>query len=365
MTVGNPACYAEVTIKECKMPIQPNFVERTAFYGLNAAPAPMLDLAGMLAYQTLSTAVRLDIFDCLAEKPSSVEELAAMLGADEAGVLRLLKALEAIGYVEERNGRYQNSSMTEKWFLNGTQMDMKAAVTTWDTFVHDLWPNSAQIIRSGERPFDFYQYTASTPGLSSAHQRMMMSNANLVGPDIVKKVVIPENATRLLDVGGGHGMFSVLFCQAHPWLQATIIDDEAALKTARENIDAHDLTIRITLQADDLWQANWGEDNDLILLFNLLHHYDLDTCGELLRKAHAALGPGGQVAIFDQVEGNVSGSATNAIVRLVALMYYLFADGRAFTREELEVLLYESGFQGLQFHPLRQAPGSSLIVAER
>lgn len=28
------------------MPIQPNFLERTAFFTLNAAPAPMLDLAG-------------------------------------------------------------------------------------------------------------------------------------------------------------------------------------------------------------------------------------------------------------------------------------------------------------------------------
>jgi hypothetical protein len=31
------------------MPIQPNFLERTAFFTLNAAPGPMLDLAGALA----------------------------------------------------------------------------------------------------------------------------------------------------------------------------------------------------------------------------------------------------------------------------------------------------------------------------
>lgn len=30
------------------MPIQPNFLERTAFFTLNAAPGPMLDLAGAL-----------------------------------------------------------------------------------------------------------------------------------------------------------------------------------------------------------------------------------------------------------------------------------------------------------------------------
>lgn len=30
------------------MPIQPNFLERTAFFTLNAAPGPMLDLALVL-----------------------------------------------------------------------------------------------------------------------------------------------------------------------------------------------------------------------------------------------------------------------------------------------------------------------------
>ena len=33
------------------MPVQPNFLERFAFHNLNLAPAIMLDIAGVLAYQ--------------------------------------------------------------------------------------------------------------------------------------------------------------------------------------------------------------------------------------------------------------------------------------------------------------------------
>ena len=29
---------------------------------------------------------------------------------------------------------------------------IKAAMTAWDAFIHDLWPYGPQIIRSGERP---------------------------------------------------------------------------------------------------------------------------------------------------------------------------------------------------------------------
>ena len=39
------------------------------FYQLNQAPAPLLDLAGALSYQTLATAAQLDLFRVLGRGP--------------------------------------------------------------------------------------------------------------------------------------------------------------------------------------------------------------------------------------------------------------------------------------------------------
>ncbi|MCP5094118.1 MAG: hypothetical protein GY943_01055 [Chloroflexi bacterium] len=50
------------------MPIQPNFLERMAFFNLNAAPTPMLDLAGASGYQALSTAVHFNLFEPLRKR---------------------------------------------------------------------------------------------------------------------------------------------------------------------------------------------------------------------------------------------------------------------------------------------------------
>lgn len=347
------------------MPIQPNFMERTAFFTLNAAPGPMLDLAGVLAFQVISTAVHLNIFTALQQRPFTPTELAQSLGCQERGLEKLLAALAAIGYLVERNGRYHNTPMTQKWFLSEAALDMNAAITCWDAFLRELWPHAPEVVRNGERPFNFYDFTASTPGLSHAHQTMMQSNANLVGATIVNKVALPANAHRLLDVGGGHGQFTIHFCRAHPRLTATILDSDVALETAQQNLAAAHLSDRVDLYAADLWSAAWGTEWDCILLFNLLHHYDLETNHKLLQKAHAALKPGGKVAIFDQVAGKQFGSATNAIVQLVGLMYYLFADGRIFTRAELTHLLTNTAFKNIQFHPMRQAPGSCLLVAEK
>ena len=346
------------------MPIRPNFLERTAFFRLNAAPAPMLDLAGMLGYQTVSTAVRLHIFTALAERPSTASELAQRLDAEERGILSLLRALQSVGYVEERDGRFHTTPMTDKWFGQSDIMNIGTALQVWDAFIRDLWLHSVEIIQTGERPFNFYEYLYSDPQLAHSFQEMMVGNAYVVGAELLKKLTLPP-AAQVLDVGGGHGVVSMVLANAHPQLQATILDAEAALQTAKPHIGKHGLNGRIHLKAGDMWQMNWGESYDLILLINMVHHFDLDSNRQLIQKAHAALKSGGQIAIFDQIEGSVFGSASNAIVQLLALMFYLFANGRVYSVEEMTGLLGETGFGQVQVTKVRQAPGSSLITAVR
>ncbi|WP_420643734.1 methyltransferase [Candidatus Leptofilum sp.] len=345
------------------MPIQPNLLERFAFYKLNAAPTPMLDLAGALGYQALSTAVHLNLFETLQKRPSSLTELAQRLGCQERGLDHLLKALVGIGYVVEKNGRYHNTAMTEKWFTDGTMLDLNNAITCWDAFLRDLWPHAPAVIQSGERPYNFYEYTETQPGLSHAHQQMMFGNANLNGPEIAKRVQLPSGPTRLLDVGGGHGAYTIHLCRAHPNLQATIFDSAIALETARQHVDAVGLNGRIKLQSADIWQVDWGQEYDLILLFNFIHHFDSETNIELLRKAHAALKQGGQVAIFDQLEAKQFGSAISGLLRLISLMYYLFADGRIYSKDEIRQILNKSGFGSPRFFTTPKWAGQSLVTA--
>jgi cyclopropane fatty-acyl-phospholipid synthase-like methyltransferase len=138
-----------------------------------------------------------------------------------------------------------------------------------------------------------------------------------------------------------------------------------ALATAQENLARYHLNGRITLQEGDLWAADWGQEYETILLFNMIHHFDEETNLKLLAKAADALKPGGKVAILDQIEGKVPGSAANAFIRLLALQLYLFADGRIHTYEEMEAMLTETGFKDIRSHKLAKLPGTSLMVAQK
>ena len=347
------------------MPVRPNFLERTAFYTLNAAPAPILDLAGALAYQTLSTAVRLNIFPTLHKRGQSAAELAKTLGLQKRGVQKLLNALTAIGYLTVENGQFQISKLTQKWFFETEIIDMKSMTGAFDVFFQELWPHASEIITSGIRPFDFYNFVSQDPGLSDAFQKTMIGNANIIGPDVVKIINFPQSGGKLLDIGGGHGKFSIQFCQKNPRLSAKIIDSAAALETAKFTITENKLEQRIELAPGDIWEMAWGENYDLILLFNFIHHYEMSTNEKLLSQVFKSLKPGGKVAILDQLDGTVSGSATNAVVQLVGLMYYIFADGRTFSCDEVSAMLSATGFQKISIHSKAKWAGTSLVTAQK
>ena len=153
----------------------------------------------------------------------------------------------------------------------------------------DLLPHTTEVIRTGERPWDFYAWTEADAGLSDAYQRQLAMNAETAGPSVVKKLTLPDEPTRLLDVGGGHGTYSILMCQRYPRLEATILDFYAGLETARHKLENHPMASRITLQKGDMWKASWGEGYDMILLFNVLHQHDLETNVKLLQKVNLLL----------------------------------------------------------------------------
>lgn len=345
------------------MPVTPNFLERIAFNTLNFAPALMLDLAGMLAMQAVTTAVELNIFPTLAKNPCTVAELAKQLQVQERGLLALLPALAALNYVAEKDGRYHNSKLTTKWLIAHETFDAQALLHFWSAAGRDLLPHTTEVIRTGERPWQFYAWTEADADLSDAFQRQLAMNALTGGSDVVKKLTLPDAPTHLLDVGGGHGVYSILMCQKYPQLQATILDFFAGLETARQKLAGQSVASRITLQKGDMWETNWGDGFDMILLFNVLHQYDSETNVKLLQKAKQALKLGGKVAILDQITGKIPGTAINTLIRLIALQYYLFADGRVYSRAEMTEMCHQAGFTNIQFHNLPKLPGNTLVTA--
>jgi ubiquinone/menaquinone biosynthesis C-methylase UbiE len=103
----------------------------------------------------------------------------------------------------------------------------------------------------------------------------------------------------LLDVGGGPGSYAIAFGQAHPEIEATILDKPEVLSIARRHVELAGLTGRFRFVAADLTRDRLGEGFDLLLLSNICHMLSPEQNLDLLRRSAEALNSGGRILIQD------------------------------------------------------------------
>jgi predicted O-methyltransferase YrrM len=347
------------------MPIIPNALERLVFVTLNQAPGPMLDLFAAVAFRSVVAAIKLGVFDRLHRSQLSTAELAQQLGTDERGTRMLLQFLEALGYVQETGDRYTNTPMANKWLVQTSPTSMAPGFRYWGIILSELWGDLEDTIRTGQPRTNLYAWIETEPTTSLDFQTWMVAIARLTGGEIVRKLRLPPTARRLLDVGGGHGMYSMALCRRYPELSATVFDSPEALKAAESNIAAEKMGSRITLQPGDFLQDDLGSGYDVALLFNIVHGLSADQNRDLVHKVVAALSSGGLIVVAEQVAGKAPGRAAKASAAMLGLSYFHLLGGQIYTYDEIAGWLTDAGVSGLRRINLLKAPGTSLIIGTK
>ena len=341
------------------MPLRPSWFERLVLFRSNQAPAVMLDYLGAQAFQVVVAAHRLGIFEALADGPLSAAEVAKGIWADERGTALALEALETLGYVEKRAAGYVTTAMAARWLPT-----LGGGLGFFETLV-ERSRDLEDCIRRGGPATSARDWLDRRPGAWRQFQEGMIAMALMAGDEVAQKVRLPPTACRLLDVGGGHGLYGIKLCRRHPRLRATVFDLPQALDVARETIAAERMGERVSVQAGDFWKDDLGRDYDAALLFNIVHGSLPVANVELLRKVAASLRPGGLVVILDQMKGRLFGATSRAVAALNGLILFNFAGGQTYAYEEIAGWLRSAGFASPHRIELLRLPGSSLVMATR
>jgi ubiquinone/menaquinone biosynthesis C-methylase UbiE len=183
--------------------------------------------------------------------------------------------------------------------------------------------------------------------------------------EMVAGVVAPDAAPRkVLDVAAGHGLYGHHAREApsrrRRW---SALDWANVLAVAAENARAAGVADRFRTIAGSAFDVAWGDGYDVVLLTNFLHHFDVPTCERVLRKAHAALAPGGRAVALEFVPNadrvSPPEAATFSLVMLVTTPH-----GDAYTYAEYERMLRNTGFARSTLHDLPM-PNQRVVVAWR
>jgi cyclopropane fatty-acyl-phospholipid synthase-like methyltransferase len=193
----------------------------------------------------------------------------------------------------------------------------------------------------------------------------MYKMAQPVAPVIAETLALPDDhPLQIVDVGGGHGAYSMALAKRHPRLTATVFELPRVVPVAREIIAQAGMSEQVSVQEGDFQRDDLGHGYDVALVFGVLNGESEAGRAALVARVHACLKPGGRIVIREYVLDSDRAGPPEAA--LFALQMLLATDwGGLSTFDEVSQWLCDAGFSQPQTLPLPADVGAPLIVADK
>jgi 2-polyprenyl-3-methyl-5-hydroxy-6-metoxy-1,4-benzoquinol methylase len=273
----------------------------------------------------------------------------------------LVRVVRGMGYLELEHDRCALSAMGRRYF----GPDANEPYTDFVQF----GPNQLQtigrlldVVRTGQGIDAHAQLTSEEWPL---YQRAMAENASAFAWFVAAECPVPAGARRCLDIAGSHGIVGAALARRHPPLESTVLERAEAIPTARQLAADHGLLDVVEHRECDLLRDSFGDaDADVVLLCNILHHFGSEANQDILRRAQAALRPGGTLAIFD-VEGRPSDAPADAGGDVFSMIFRISSTSECFMAAEYEAWLRQLGFRDVRTRRSIKLPSRLLTVARK
>ncbi len=335
----------------------------------NDAPSPVLFFQTLTAYQrsgALNAAIELDLFTVIGNEGATAAEIAERCKTAERGARILCDYLTVLGFLVKTGERYSLTKDSATFLVRDSPAYAGgAAEFLMSSHLTDAFANTANAVRKGG--------TVQGEGGSMAPEHPMWLNfargmGCMMAPaaeTLVGLVPLDGNRdTKVLDISASHGIWGIAFAQRNPRARIVGLDWAPVLKVARENAARMSVADRFSAIEGSAFDVDFGDDYDLVLLPNFLHHFDPPTCVKLLQKVYASLRPGGRVCVVEFVPNPDRVSppevATFSLVMLVST-----ERGDAYTFAEFKKMLTETAFDSIEQHPLPPGVATAIIAQKQ
>lgn len=288
----------------------------------------------------IGAAAELDLFTLLGHGPLSADEVADQLRADRRATAMLLDAVAALDLLDKQDDRYRLPDELLP-LLSEESTDNILPMVRHRMNVLRGWSQLAWVTRAGIPG----PRQASIRGPAADREAFLAAMHTYSGPvaDELVARLGPPKFKHLLDVGGASGTWTLAFLRAVEGTTATIFDLPDALKQARQRIAQTEFAQRIDFAPGNFYVDDLPTGADYAWVSAIVHQHSREHNRDLFAKVHAALEPGGRIAIRDIV---MKPSRTEPLEgALFAINMLVHTDtGGTFTLDELAEDLRTAGF---------------------
>ena len=296
----------------------------------------------------LGVVAQLGIADHLADGPRSTADLAARTGANEDALYRVLRALATTGIFTETSSRtfaLTPSGALLRSNVPGSVKDM--VLWLCDSFHFRVYAEMAHSVRTGETLGDkllgmpVFEYLQHNPELAARFNNAMTNFSAGIAPAVLEAYDF-GGIDVLVDVAGGHGMLLASVLRKYPSMRGILFDVEHVIAGAKAP-EALGVADRCDKVSGDFFKAV-PRGGDAYVLKSIIHDWDDDKAGVILRNTRAALEgkPNGKVLL---VEAVIKPGNEPDLSKLGDLEMMLLPGGRERTEAEFAALFARNGFQ--------------------
>jgi SAM-dependent methyltransferase len=299
---------------------------------------------GFMHAGTLIAAIELGVFDALSARPLSIAQLADAIGLTEDRTDKLVTACATLDLVSRGDGGVGNTEETDRFLVRGKPTYFGDYLVHLAKGSYANWGRLAERLKAPP-PEGQGRYFAT--GGDAAEARALTEAGYTGSQGTARRLAHRFDFSgfrRLLDLGGGSGVYSIEACRQNPELTATVFDFENVCVVAREFIERAGLSERIEACALDFTSEALPAGADVVLLCGNIHAYDADTARRVVRNAHEALAPGGAMIICDYM---LNDERTGPPVAAFMTVAQTFSPGRGRVHSGADFASYlaDAGFE--------------------
>lgn len=250
-------------------------------------------LDGLRRSYVFLEALDMGIFSSLAEG-KDIGEIARDLGLEAVMAGLFCDTLCDMGLLERRGERYANTPAASAYLVRSSPYYQGRS---FDHLRRDLprWQSLGEVLRSGPLIMKRDEFF-NERWICAIAERSLCGGVQRVASQ-VSEAIRPEQWGRMLDLGGGHGLYAIAFCAIHPTLEAVVFDRPEIVPVTARYIERFGAT-RVATMAGDYTTDDIGSGYDM--LFSSFTGIGAEP--RMIPKLTSALVPGGHLIIRSHQE---------------------------------------------------------------
>jgi SAM-dependent methyltransferase len=265
---------------------------------------PLYEIAmGPLKAALMNRAIDLTVFDELTED-QSFEEVSRKIESDAGNTRRLLDALTTLNLLRKKNGRYRNRPIANTFLVSESPAYIGPLLKQAQDQRLAPLDRLKQLIKHGPpkvgAQMDMADESIWAEEAESSAGWAFGGVGQLVS-GIISELQGFSNFEKMMDMGCGHGVFSLYILNEHPTLRTVLLDRPAVLKAAECFFGEYEALDRATFLPADYMTDDIRDDEengyDLVFACATLN-FAIDRLDSLVSKIHESLKPGGYFVSF-------------------------------------------------------------------